>query len=59
MKKFWCVEGDSGKRFESYDEAEEAAKRKLGSRPQDKSLAVLEAVAFVKAPVPSLEVVKV
>ncbi len=61
MKKFWIVWGEvnnaSFKKFDSYQEAEDAAKR-LTAINHGNEFVVLEAVASTKQPVPDIEIVK-
>ena len=64
MKKHWTFTGKSDVQYDTYDEAVEAAKRYLGKRAQAgsfsdiKEVAILEATAFIKLPVPDLQVEK-
>lgn len=50
---------DGGYTFETYDEAEKWAKRRLAGRPQEEAMSIWKRVANVVTPVPTFEVVKV
>lgn len=61
MKKFWIVYGvkNSGvfERFESYQDAEDDAKRKAANN-RDSDYFILESVAVARQPVPAIDVTK-
>lgn len=61
MKKFWFVYGAKSEgmlqRFESYEDAENEAKRKAHHN-RDCDYFILETVAVAKQPVPAIEVSK-
>ena len=61
MKKFWIVFGQKNDgrfdRFETYQEAEDDAKRKVINFPGCNYF-ILEAIAMAKQPVPAVEVAK-
>lgn len=61
MKKFWIVYGykNDGRfdRYETYQEAEDEAKRKAAAN-RDNKFIILEAVATTEQPVPAIDVVK-
>lgn len=61
MKKFWIVYGvkNDGRfeRFDTYDEAEADARRKVNGVPGCDYF-ISESIAVVKQPIPAVEVVK-
>lgn len=57
MNKYWIIDGRTSP-FNTYDEAETAAKRKLAANPGQENWKIYEFVAAVVTPTPTYEVVK-
>lgn len=62
MKKFWMIYTpvNDGRlpKFDTYQEAEDEAKRRAADRAGDGEFFILEAIASTKKPVPDIEVIK-
>lgn len=62
MKKFWKIwdasYGTQTKQYDTYAEAEVAAKKRAGMLKTDCDVVVFEAVATIIQPTPNFEVVK-
>lgn len=57
-KKHWVISGSTNTRYDTYEAAEVAAKRRIASDIGREEAMIYEAVAVASAPVPAVEVSK-